>query len=530
MRTSFFILSFVFALNFYAFDALGKDDPVAWSSIDRMGLFNTEKDGRLYDDLWEDYSQEYSVQLLNLYPQSLKSGAHRSLIRSLLLSGGPKQREDLQSPTFLVKRLELLIRYGLFDDAEKLYKSVIEAENVEPDASLAMIPIYLRILSNGLPEACLDIQAGSDKFKDDRKWAELTHFCSLKYVGNGGSNNTATDFKEFPVLARLLNSGDQEITVSSSFSLGETVIALADNRITDATYQKTASSIEDASDLFIAVALEDKRLQKETIYQCYAIESVVRGIRNKEFLAGIYDAQSFPEDMLNQSGGQINIHPCAIPSLFYKRLQQTQTDGAIANELTFLMAATQSMPLHALLPFTPYLEKHAPEGQEWRSAMVLGLDGAAIPDVYGQSVAPLKALQNTNQMDERAFFEWKKAYIDTQKLSLPDQPITPLLVFLKINNSDYNKLTDKSLDINYENFFSLTYAGKSLHSAVGKYELMSKALRDKDIAKLISYGLIPIGNAYPYELHKEEIFAVASMLKTLKKDGEMRTLMFESLQ
>ena len=307
-------------------------------------------------------------------------------------------------------------------------------------------------------------------------------------------------------------------------SIIETLVAFADDQVSRSLYNNAARHITAQSDLFIKLALH-KKFKGFEAQQCFVIEAASRGLIDKKILSALYDAQSFNADDLNGTNQAVKMHPCKVPAFFYHRIQ----NGTPTKEnINALLDSSASIPPHALTPFAAHLVNFDYDEQYlWRAGIIMALSGTQIPD--HELLAPLNALQDSNQLNTKQAKKWLNA-VKKSKLyiNLGIDPALPIH-YLRSLSGVFSNLEGKKDKFNYENFFSLTYGEKSLHSGLGKFDAMFVALRNKDVVRLFMIALSQSGNHKPNEIAPDGITGILSSLSEYKLKKEKDMLAIDAL-
>lgn len=514
------------AITLYFASQTSRAEDVDWKQLNTAGIIDEKSDENIVRNIWREYTQENAIRNLSYYPISLQSPAYRSIVRKILLANSSPLKDDsIESPDLLVKRLEMLLQYGLFEDAESLYQSLpIDAR--QDEFGLALIGILLTLKNGELAPACLDIQASTTQFRDMPSWRELSHYCQLRFGSSEKATSDDLSFKKFPSFNDMLVNDFK--TTDKLASLTEILVAFSDNQISRITYNNTARDINTATDLFVRMALKDSYKQFET-YQCYVIEGAARGLLDQNQLADYYKQAVFSEDDLNGHNQAIKMHPCDVPAYFFQRFQNYTPETITAQELNVFLSATQDISVHALAPLAHYLDQAKIDAQyQWDAALIKM--AAGIPLDENPMITPLVRIQNANPTKESEANTWletlKSSY---DSASLPFDTALPLY-YSRINSGEFSKFNNKRDEFNYENFFSLTYQRKSLNSGLGKIDAMSLALRNDDVVRLFMIALSKAASEKPNTLSPDEIAGILSSLGKYKLEKEKLILAIDALQ
>jgi hypothetical protein len=509
------------------FTAEANEHDEVWNDIDRLGLYNTLEDGQIVRNIWDNYTQEEDLNLLNTLPDTLRSPVFRDVVKRILLSTAKPSKEDINSPALLAKRLSLLIRYGLFNDAQSLYDLAVKKNTLSQDYDLALIGLQLTMLNGDIAPICLDVEAFSEQFRDMPAWRELSTFCQLRFGSNDKINVKATTFKQFPILKNILTL--DSIPLQKNKGSFDTLAIYADNKITDDDYNNNGRDASTLNDIALALTIQPRYKSQES-YQCYAIEAAKRGIKDTNFLAKIYRDHTFSDELLNNGGGDISLHPCNIPAFFYQKLQQDITDEDKAIMIAAMMDVTKHIPNIALTPMHDKLSNLTVPHHQWRSSFLYSLIGETIPKSYGSIVSPLRILEKENQLNKKDYIEWYTEQNHKDILLQHDIDPASILYISYILNGDLNHLKGKTKKQNYENLFSLTYAKKSLSLGLGFNDYIAKSHSDDNHAATLIKMIAIVGNIQPQEVHLNDIAVILSALKAYKLKKNAIALSFEYLQ
>lgn len=493
-----------------------------WRDIDRTGPLKSAEDGQIKRNIWDGYSQDQAVELLNTWPKTLRHGAYRQLAKQTLLSHAPESSDDIESPALLSARIQKLIDYGLIEDAQALYQTVSDIDDAPNDFDLAMIGLQFILLNGELAPMCLDVQASSADFRDMPAWRELSKFCRLRFGSGEKVSAKDLDFKVYPILSALLKGALNNI--DDDVSSLELLIAAADNKISDGLSKSLAKNMGDASDLFIYLSTGANMAARD-LYQCHIIESAKRGVRDDEFIRTAYANKSFPDDLMSDEGGQVTLHPCDIPAYFYQRIENAESSEDKDKFTNTLMNVSKNIPLAALKP----LMIDVTNTEQWQSALLHTY--AYIKDESDNKLPyPLKILKNTNRASLKEYENWANTP-KNQKILLSNV-VDPAALFyiLQINSGDINKLQNKNKKNEYEKLFSLTYENKSIHLGLGFNDFMSNEYNDGDHIAVITHTLSLLGDHDVKNIHPEELAVILSTLKAYKLEKEAVTLSLEYLQ
>jgi hypothetical protein len=488
------------------------NDDIDWGDINTIGLLNGQEDGQLSDDLWDGYSQDEALRTLSHFPKTLRSPAYKFAVRKLLLSSSPKLKGDIDSPKFLAKRIEMLIQYGLFDDAQNLYD--MAGDNKNSDFDLALMGVALTMTRDELPSACLDIKTLSNQFQNMPAWRELSNYCTARFGGKKSLSADSLSFKKYPLLSYLLTEQIQSMPFDASVI--ETLIAFSDKRVSNIAYEKNARRPENATDLFIKMALNDSYTDNET-YQCYAIESAVRGMSDKEQLITFYNVARFDESMLEGQDDAVRMHPCDVPAFFYQRVTTTNSPEL---EIPILLESTKGISPHAYAPFASYIKDHYDLAGDhgWKASVILALNGQDIGKTPVN--APIRFININESMPIDDAIEWKKS-IETSPFYQNNPFDFARSVYISRSNSgDFNSVGKNKDKYDYE---------KLLHSGLGIHNALSTAIDDDNFPRVLLITMSGLGQYKPNDVHVDAITGILSSFGKLKLDKEKHTLAIEAL-
>ena len=503
------------------------DDNNAWNEIDRIGLYNSIEEGQIVRNIWEDYTQEEATQLLDSLPSTLRSPVYRDVVKRILLSSGKASKEEIDSPALLAKRLSLLIRYGLFEDAQSLYSLAVEKNTLSQDYDLALIGLQLTMLNGDVAPICLDVEAFSEQFRDMPAWRELSMFCQLRFGSNNKVSVTETSFKHFPILKKILTS--KSITLSKDQNVFDTLLIYSNNMGIKQKYDVNARDVESLSDLALALAVQSRHQSQKT-YQCYAVEAAKRGVKNISFLKKSYDDHKFSKEIFDNGGGNVTLHPCDIPAFFYQKLQKDMAEEDKIILAAAMIDVTKRIPDIALAPMYDHLSVLTLLNHQWRSVFVQPLVKKDTSTTYESVVFPLEHLQKANRLNRKNYIKW---YDDqNHKNILRQYNIDPasVLYISSILSGDFNHFTGKNKKNDYEKLFSLTYVEKSLGLGLGFNDyIVQNYSNDNHAAALIKMIEI-VGSYQPQDIHLSDIAVILSALKAYKLEKNAIALSFEYLQ
>ena len=519
----------LFLLAFFPSLLHAQDTDFDWASIDRAGLYNNAEQGQIGKNIWKDYSQSEAIDTLSRLPSRLAEPVYRSLARKILLSSAPANDEELDAPTLLTKRLELLIQYGFFDEAEELIDSLPDDIDFTHNLEMALIKLQLSLLDGELAPACLDIQASSSQFRDMPAWRELADFCRYRFGSAEKIRMSEMQFRSYPALRSLLSDTALQL---NSLNTTEILLAHADNKLfaNAEAYNRQAKSLNDIPDLVVQLASQSGN-SEQTAYQCYAIESVKRGLRDYDYLENTYKNAKFSDDLLSENSGQVTLHPCDIAAFFYQRIAKVSGDEDKSAIINALLKTTEAMPAIALVPLHEYMANATimPELQ-WRAALIFGLDSANIPDSLLPTALPLKNIESRRKMGKDDYIEWLNVNRHERILHDNQTDIAAPLYLLQIINGDFNKLTNSDERDLYENIFSLTYEKKSLNLSLGFNGFMSEIYSNKDKITVLTRLLSLIGDNDISDYALEDVAVILSAFQAYKLEKEGVMLSFEYLQ
>jgi hypothetical protein len=499
--------------------------------IDRIGTLTEAENGQISDNLWEGLSQKQASEHLNRLPNKLASPSYRALTRAVLLSDAPEQRDSIIAPALLLKRINLLIQYGLFEDAQALFNKAEAALDLSSNPDAALIPIKIALAEGGaIAAACLDIQALATNFSDNAQWQELSNFCRQRFASD---NQETVIYNAYPALGAMIS--EQPLDFKSLTSL-ETLIAYADKKLfKESVYNNQARYLGGMSDLHIILG-QDNFYQNEETHQCYVIEAAARGLIDADALAKHYVQVPLSQSLIDNNDGLVNMHPCHIPAFFYQKLQDTEAEDENLTDyqaqlVESFLNVTQSLPAYALTPFSDYLNSDKISSTlQWRASIIKGLAGKSIPESYGTQVQPLRQIESQSLIRIEGYREWLDNEINRIFLDENNIDYAAIIKISQILNGEFNNLYGTKYNNDYENTFSLTYAKKSLHLGIGFESFMSRIYQsqaDSDIlTRLIS--LTGESGIKPYGL--KEMAVILSVFKAYKLENNSVALAFEYLQ
>jgi hypothetical protein len=507
---------------------MAQDNTSDWAATDRIGIYKSAEDGQLSKNMWDDYTQGKALEALNRLPASISSPAYRSVVERLLLSSSPAKDENIDAPALLAKRLHLLIRYGMLEEARSLINEIPDEYNLQKDIDITTVLLQLSLFDGELAPACLDIQASLTQFRDMPAWRELADFCRYRFGDQSKIRLSDIQFSHNPSLITLLRAGELKY---DRLNNTEILLAHADRRLfANNNYNKEARNAEDLPDLVVYAGSED-RYQNEKTYQCFVIESVKRGLRHFNFLENAYKNVSFDEDLLKGNGGEIRLHPCEIAAFFYQKAGTTTGENNKNILINALLKATESMPAAALVPFHDYLLsiKIEPENK-WRAAVILALANQKIPESLMPVAFPLLKMQSQQNIDEKTYIEWANIPLHEKILEHTKTDIAAPLYISQILSDEINKLRNPHNNNLYENIFSLTYEKKSLNLGLGFTGFMAETFKNENQIAVLTRGLGLMGenpvNAYSIE----DVAVILSAFEAYKLEKESVMLAFEYLQ
>lgn len=512
---------------FYLPYSLNANDDKAWNEIDRIGLYNSIEEGQIVRNIWEDYTQEEAVELLDNLPNTLRSPVYRDVVRRILLSSAKTSKEEVDSPALLAKRLSLLIRYGLFEDAKSLYSLAVEKNTLSQDYELALIGLQLTMLNGDVAPICLDVEAFSEQFRDMPAWRELSTFCQLRFGSNNKVSVKETSFKYFPILKKILTS--KSTTLQKDQSVFDTLLTHSNNIGMEQKYDTNARDVKSLSDLALALAIQSRHQSQET-YQCYAVEATKRGIKGASFLKESYDNHEFSKEIFDKDSGNVTLHPCDIPAFFYQKLQKDMTEEDKIILISAMMEVTKHIPDVALVPMLDQLSFLSSPSHQWRSVFVQPLVKKDMKATYESIVYPLEYLQKANRLNQDDYKNWYDDKNHQNILKLYNIDPASVLYISRILNGDIDKLKGKRSDQDYENFFSLTYEKKSLSLGLGFNDYIAQNHSNDNHAATLVEMIALVGNIQPQEMHLNDIAVILSALKAYKLEKNAITLSFEYLQ
>jgi hypothetical protein len=305
----------------------------------------------------------------------------------------------------------------------------------------------------------------------------------------------------------------------------EILIAFSDDRIDPKLYNNLAKKASEHSDLFIALSTQHQHKDKST-FQCYAIESSVRGIISYDDLTALYIGQPFDDKDLKSTNGSVSMHPCDIPSFFYQRKEKSEN---ALSDVDILLQATQSMPIQALVPFQSLLTQSASKNKshQWVSGIITGLMEKEIND--SDVTSPLIAIQKNESLSKREALKWKSTFNDIDKTHTKKIDYA-LPIYISISNSlDLNNFDNKVANFNYEKFYSLTYVKKSLYSSIGTVNALRQSLDDNNVPQLVIRALSKLGKYPPKTIAPNDLSGIITSFGEVKVTNEKQIIAIEAL-
>lgn len=499
----------------------------AWE-IDRVGLNISEQYDFLGDNHWQDYSQSDAIEALSRFPDILAEAEYRPLVKALLSSESRPFEEDLGAPSLLSKRLNLLIRYGFIEDAKNLLAFAEDRYDITKDTGLSLVRLKLSLLEGELAPVCLDIQASAEQFRDMPSWRELVKFCRYRFESETSINYDDLNFRNYPHLKYILAD-----TTSHTINYNdlEILAAYADNKLfDDQSYKTLAAETDTLRDLLILLASQKQFNHKDT-HQCYVIEAVSRGLRDWQYLQESYGNVVFEDTILDNNSGQVTMHPCSVPAFFFQKIQAAETEINRRNFLNAIFAATESMPVAALLPFADFITNtQISENHHWRAAIISAQANGTIPDSLLPIAMPLKAILEKESLNESDYIEWANIESHENILEQSHIDIATPLYFLQIINGEINNLDNRYENNKYENIFPLTYEKKSLNLGLGFTGFMSALLDNRDPVAVLTRLMSLTAHNRIRDYSTKDAAVILSVLKAYKLEKEYVMLAFEYLQ
>lgn len=510
----------------FPFYAHAQGDLTVIKDIDRIGLYDTSSEGKLGGEkgLWDGYSQQKALDTINRLPSRLSSPVYRNLVKQILLSSGPSSEESIESPAFLTRRLQLLINYGLIDEAKELYEAIPDSYNSDDDINMALIDLQFSLMDGDLAPACLDIQASSAQFKDMPEWKELSDYCRQRFSGSEAVNDPKVYFS----LPNLL--ADKSINYSKLKDV-EILLAQADNKLFKGNqYYNATRDIDNLSDLLILIA-SDSRYAGENGHQCYIIEAAERGLRDYNYVGDAYLKSPMDKSALSQNFNNADIPPCMAPAYFYQKIVLESEPEARNRIVNSMLQHTSETSPRALEPFIGFIEKADIDKEyHWRAASILALAGTQIPDDYLPVALPLQNLQLGRSIRQDEYISWLDNEFHVINLQQQSIDIAAPLYLLQIVNGEFNKLTKTTSENKYENIFSLTYAKNSLNLGLGFSGFMSGVWKQGDMTDLITRSLGLMANNNISDYSTEDAAVILSAFEAYKLEKESVLLALEYLQ
>lgn len=199
------------------------------SELNGLGLYQTESEGRLSADLWQDMQRADIMDLVSALPSEFVNMPARRLALGLLLSQSPfppaENNEDEDEdkggvPTagFLTLRLEKLIEMGAYDQAFALYNKL---DQTPPDGRLARAGILAMLFNGETSLACLESKTFLSEFdkpdSDTAFWEALEGKCNEDTADENSDPfiYTASDLKALPVRDRALTAANRNMVLTA---------------------------------------------------------------------------------------------------------------------------------------------------------------------------------------------------------------------------------------------------------------------------------------------------------------------------
>jgi len=185
-------------------DAAKEDEkPIDWVDVESTGILANAKKGAMDKTIWSGQKRSEILALLNILPKEQPLRTALALQRRILISEtnaglidndiAPSRGHDL-----LIRRIDLLMQMGLYDDAWELYTQKAE----DPyDASLAHRGLVLMILRGDFATACLEEKVLASRYPDDDFFQTLDKACSYTI----GTNDTKPKFENSLILESVYN-------------------------------------------------------------------------------------------------------------------------------------------------------------------------------------------------------------------------------------------------------------------------------------------------------------------------------------
>lgn len=506
---------------------MANDDVQQWNNIDRIGLYTKKDEGQIVRNIWKEYTQEEAIELLNHLPNTLRSPAYRDTIKRVLLSEAKPTKDEITSPALLAKRIDLLIQYGLFTDAQALYDLAVEQNTLSTDYDLALIGLKLSMLNGDIAPICLDVEAFSTQFRDMPAWREISTFCKLRFGSSKKTKASKTNFTHFPVLKKILTH--ENLKFSDASNTWNALTLYSDNKISEKHYNQSARELSELSDLNIALGTKSRFKSRET-YQCYMIEAAKRGIHDIDVLKDSYISAKFSENDLTNDGGDIRLHPCDITAFFYQKLQQDITEEDKDILAAAMLDVSKEIPDIALSPMAEYLNNVQTPLHKWRATQIKAFAHDTIPESYLPTSKPLLSWLDTNQISKKDYIEWYNT--DNHSDLFKTKSIDPasILYISRILSGDLNHLKSKTTKKDYGKLFSLTYDKKSLGLGLGFSDYIASYNSDDDHAAALIMLIAKTGEYAPKDIHLNDLAVILSALKAYKLEKNAITLSFEYLQ
>ena len=521
MKSIFLIFATILILTTHSAHA---QDDFDWREIDRAGTL-IDKNLRVADNLWKNYTQAQAVAIIKRIPNITKSPAYTELARRFLLTSDTVSNESIDAPLLLAARLEKLIALGLINDAEALLNSVKHPDNYE----LAQIKTQQKLLTDSLSSVCLDIQASSMNYRDMPAWRELGDFCKLRFDSGEKIKMGSMAFNNFPDLQKLLSQPDQ-IKLQNLNDNFSTFIAFNDGIITDEVYNRDARQLDSVTNLSIKIATKQEYAKQET-YSCYIIEAANRGLITEETIEAAYKGKEFSETQLSNTSGRINLHPCDIPAYFYQRLNKNAGQDNINQFIDIAVRSGGKIPAQAFIPFRDIFQSYKGDDDytKWRIANILGANGNQIPSSWTVT-KPLIALQKNESLNQNEYLEWLKSRNNDFLSSIGINDPAEILYFSQALNSNKGNFKLNLDKYDYENLFSLTYGKKSLVLGLGFNDYIESQYENNNHTNVITSILYVAGKSDVRDLSPNDLGVIISGLKAYKLEKNAISLVLEYLQ
>lgn len=182
------------------------------------GLITRDVDGALPKTLWEEQKRSDIVTTIKQLIVDSPYKTVQQIKRNLLLSSYDTKNIKNDIPAnegndLLTVRLEKLAQMGLWEDALKLYNTVVTVP--EDNEAQAQIGVTLTLLVKGLSTACLDAKVLKPYFSD-AFWDQINAVCNAELYGD---KPISTQLGDSTILKALYFEPDFKISADNIASL-----------------------------------------------------------------------------------------------------------------------------------------------------------------------------------------------------------------------------------------------------------------------------------------------------------------------